>query len=97
MWGQPLRAEMFLAAAAVAVPSWHAWRNTTGFEWYAVAIVTRAAGVLRAVPPGLKNAPRAFAFGAVSRQHVYSGCHAFNKASPSYHTDPGLATFFRFF
>ena len=43
MWGQLLRAGLFLAAAAtVAVPAWHAWRNTTGYEWYAAAMVTVA-------------------------------------------------------
>ena len=43
MWGQLLRAGMFLAAiSVVAVPAWHAWRNTTGYEWYAAAIVTVA-------------------------------------------------------
>ena len=43
MWGQLLRAGMFLAAAAVVtVPAWHAWRHTTGYEWYAAAIVTVA-------------------------------------------------------
>ena len=43
MWGQLLRAGMFLAAAAVvAVPAWHAWRHTTTYEWYAAAIITVA-------------------------------------------------------
>ena len=43
MWGQLLRAGMFLAAiSVVAVPTWHAWRNTTGYEWYAAAILTVA-------------------------------------------------------
>ena len=43
MWGELLRAGMFLAAASVvAVPAWHTWRHTTGYEWYAAAIVTVA-------------------------------------------------------
>ncbi len=43
MWGQLLRAGMFLAAiSVVAVPAWHTWRNTTGYEWYAAAILTVA-------------------------------------------------------
>ena len=43
MWGQLLRAGMFLAAiSVVAVPAWHVWRHTTGYEWYAAAILTVA-------------------------------------------------------
>ena len=43
MWGQLLRAAVFLSAfAIVAVPGWHIWRNTTGYEWYAAGIVTVA-------------------------------------------------------
>ena len=43
MWGQLLRAGVFLSAfAVVAVPAWHVWRNTTGYEWYAAGIVTVA-------------------------------------------------------
>ena len=43
MWGQLLRAAVFLSAfAIVAVPAWHIWRNTTGYEWYAAGIVTVA-------------------------------------------------------
>ena len=43
MWGQLLRAGMFLAAiSTVAVPAWHVWHNTTGYEWYAAAMVTVA-------------------------------------------------------
>ena len=43
MWGQLLRAAVFLSAfAIVAVPGWHIWRHTTGYEWYAAGIVTVA-------------------------------------------------------
>ena len=43
MWGQLLRAAVFLSAfAIVAVPGWHIWHNTTGYEWYAAGIVTVA-------------------------------------------------------
>ena len=34
---------MFLSAfAIVAVPAWHIWHHTTGYEWYAAGIVTVA-------------------------------------------------------
>ena len=34
---------MFLSAfAVVAVPGWHIWHHTTGYEWYAAGIVTVA-------------------------------------------------------
>ena len=43
MWGQLLRAAVFLSAfAIVAVPGWHIWHRTTGYEWYAAGIVTVA-------------------------------------------------------
>ena len=43
MWGQLLRAAVFLSVAAiVAVPAWHMWQSTTGYEWYAAGIVTVA-------------------------------------------------------
>ena len=43
MWGQLLRAGVFLSAfAIVAVPAWHVWHHTTGYEWYAAGIVTVA-------------------------------------------------------
>ncbi len=43
MWGQLLRAGLFLAAAAVvAVPVWHVWTHSTGYEWYAASMVTVA-------------------------------------------------------
>ena len=43
MWGQLLRAAVFLSAfAIVAVPAWHIWHRTTGYEWYAAGIVTVA-------------------------------------------------------
>ena len=53
MWGQLLRAAFFVSAAAVvAVPVWHVWNNTTGYEWYAAVIVTVAEAKL-----GLGYAP----------------------------------------
>ncbi len=43
MWGQLLRAGAFLAAfSVVAVPAWFVWERTTGYEWYAAAMVTVA-------------------------------------------------------
>ena len=43
MWGQLLNAAVVLAGAlAVAVPAWSLWRSTTGYEWYASAILTVA-------------------------------------------------------
>ena len=43
MWGQLLRAGIFVAAAAVvAVPGWHIWHHTSGYDWYAAGIVTVA-------------------------------------------------------
>ena len=43
MWGQLLRAGVFVAAAAVvAVPGWHIWHYTSGYDWYAAGIVTVA-------------------------------------------------------
>ena len=43
MWGQLLRAAVFLSAfAIVTVPAWHIWHRTTGYEWYAAGIVTVA-------------------------------------------------------
>ena len=43
MWGQLLRAGVFLAAiAVVAFPGWNIWRGTTGYEWYAAWTVTVA-------------------------------------------------------
>ncbi len=43
MWGQLLRAGIFVAAAAVvAVPGWHIWHYTSGYDWYAAGIVTVA-------------------------------------------------------
>ena len=43
MWGQLLRAGFFLAAfSVVAVPAWFVWERTTGYEWYAAAMVTVA-------------------------------------------------------
>ena len=43
MWGQLLRAAVLLSAAAVvALPAWHVWHRTTGYEWYAAAMLTLA-------------------------------------------------------
>ena len=43
MWGQLLRAGFLLAAfSVVAVPAWFVWERTTGYEWYAAAMVTVA-------------------------------------------------------
>ena len=43
MWGQLLRAGFFLAAfSIVAAPAWFVWQRTTGYEWYAAAMVTVA-------------------------------------------------------
>ena len=43
MWGQLLRAGVFLAViAVVAFPGWHIWRDTTGYEWYAAWTVSVA-------------------------------------------------------
>ncbi len=43
MWSQLLRAAVLLAAAGiVATPAWRVWDRTTGYEWYAAAIVTVA-------------------------------------------------------
>ena len=43
MWGQLLRAALFVAAiSVVAFPVWNIWRNTTGYEWYAAGMVTLA-------------------------------------------------------
>ena len=43
MWGQLLRAAVLLSAAAVVVlPAWHVWHRTTGYEWYAAAMLTMA-------------------------------------------------------
>ena len=43
MWGQLLRAGIFLSAfAVVAVPAWNLWHGTAGYDWYAAAMVTVA-------------------------------------------------------
>ncbi len=43
MWSQLLRAALLLTAfGVVATPAWRAWDRTTGYEWYAAAIVTVA-------------------------------------------------------
>ena len=43
MWGQLLRAGFLLAAfSVVAVPGWFVWERTSGYEWYAAAMVTVA-------------------------------------------------------
>ena len=43
MWGQLLRAGMFVAAIAVVVfPVWHVARDTEGYDWYAAGMVTLA-------------------------------------------------------
>ena len=43
MWGQLLRAALFLSAlSVVAVPAWTVWRSTSGAELYAVGMVTLA-------------------------------------------------------
>jgi len=43
MWGQLLRAAMFLSAfAVVAMPAWHIGRSTDGYQWYVAGIVTVA-------------------------------------------------------
>ena len=43
MWGQLLRAGMFLAAfAVVAFPIWHVAHETDGYDWYAALMVTVA-------------------------------------------------------
>ena len=43
MWSQLLRAALLLAAVGiVATPAWRVWDRTTGYEWYAAAIVTVA-------------------------------------------------------
>ena len=47
MWGQLLRAALFVSACAVvAMPAWNVWRNTTLYEWYVAGIVTMAEGKL---------------------------------------------------
>ena len=43
MWGQLLRAALFLSASAVvAFPVWNIYRNTTTYQWYAAGMVTLA-------------------------------------------------------
>ena len=43
MWGQLLRAGVLVSMlAVVAVPGWHVWHRTSGYEWYAALIVTVA-------------------------------------------------------
>ncbi len=43
MWSQLLRAALLLTVfGVVATPAWRAWDRTTGYEWYAAAIVTVA-------------------------------------------------------
>ena len=43
MWGQVLRASVFVAAfCTVAVPVWHIAENTRGYDWYAAGIATQA-------------------------------------------------------
>ena len=43
MWGQVLRASLFVAAfCTVAVPIWHIAENTTGYDWYAAGMATQA-------------------------------------------------------
>ena len=59
MWGQLLRAGAFLAAfSVVAVPAWFVRERTTGYEWYAAAMVTVA------------EAKLALGYRATSRQEV---------------------------
>ena len=55
MWGQLVRAALLLAAfGIVAAPAWRVWDRTTGYEWYAAAMVTVAEAKL-----GLGYAPTA--------------------------------------
>ena len=43
MWGQVLRASLFVAAfCTVGVPIWHIAENTRGYDWYAAGIATQA-------------------------------------------------------
>ena len=43
MWGQVLRASLFVAAfCTVAVPVWHIAENTRGYDWYAAGMATQA-------------------------------------------------------
>ena len=43
MWGQVLRASVFVAAfCTVAVPVWHIAENTRGYDWYAAGMATQA-------------------------------------------------------
>ena len=43
MWGRVLKVSLFVAVLCVpAVPGWNLWRNTTGYQWYAAAMVTVA-------------------------------------------------------
>ncbi len=43
MWAQLIRAGFFLAAFSIlAAPAWLVWERTTGYEWYAAAMVTVA-------------------------------------------------------
>ncbi len=59
MWGQLLRAGAFLAAfSVVAVPAWFVREHTTGYQWYAAAMVTVA------------EAKLALGYRATSRQEV---------------------------
>ena len=43
MWGQLLRAGVFVSVVAViAFPGWSIWRNTTWYDWYVAGMVTQA-------------------------------------------------------
>ena len=43
MWGQVLRASLFVAAfCTVGVPVWHIAENTRGYDWYAAGMATQA-------------------------------------------------------
>ena len=43
MWGQLLRAALFVSAfSVVAFPVWNVWRNTTAYDWYTAYMVTLA-------------------------------------------------------
>ena len=47
MWGQVLRASLFVALfCTAAVPVWHIAENTKGYDWYAAGMATQASAKL---------------------------------------------------